>query len=102
MGSWGGASLALRGVLVRAREALRGVEYHTDDIIQRAMLRGAIAGLRCGAHGAEALAAEGGSACCLACGCGYTVSQSVAHGLQSVTGRCNRLHGGSPLTPTSC
>jgi hypothetical protein len=43
-GSWGGASLALRGVLVRAGEALRGVEYPTDDIVQRAGLRGAIAG----------------------------------------------------------
>jgi hypothetical protein len=28
-----------------------------------------------------------GPACCLACGCGYTVLQSVADGLQSVTGQ---------------
>jgi hypothetical protein len=41
---------------------------------------------------AEASAAQGGGACCLACDCGYTVLQSVAHELQLVTGRCNRLH----------
>jgi hypothetical protein len=40
--------------------------------------------LRCSAHGAEALAGEGGGACCAACGCGHTVLQSVAQAMQSV------------------